>query len=93
MKVESIAECFLWGILQYFWPGLPVSHNLSWKPFFCLFDGGCYYTQVLLYETSIYQNHTQMADKFGFFLNLIDLKNMKHDKNYIFSEKWLLFES
>ena len=31
MKVESIAECSLWSILQYFWPAL--SDNRSWKPF------------------------------------------------------------
>ena len=27
MKVESIAECSQWGILQYFWPAL--SNNQS----------------------------------------------------------------
>ena len=34
MKVESIAECSPWSILQYFWPAL--SDNQSWKLFFCL---------------------------------------------------------
>ena len=29
MKVESIAECSIWSILQYFWPAL--SDNQSWK--------------------------------------------------------------
>ena len=29
MKVESIAECSSWSILQYFWPAL--SNNQSWK--------------------------------------------------------------
>ena len=29
MKVESIAECSPWSILQYFWPSL--SDNLSWS--------------------------------------------------------------
>ena len=29
MKVESIAECSRWSILQYFWPAL--SDNRSWK--------------------------------------------------------------
>ena len=29
MKVESIAECSLWSILQYFWPAF--SDNWSWK--------------------------------------------------------------
>ena len=32
-----------------------------------------------------------MADNSGYFL--IDLKIMKHDKNYISSEKWLHSES
>ena len=46
MKVESIAECSLWSILQYFWPAL--SDNGSWKLFFGLFESG-HFTQVLLY--------------------------------------------
>ena len=32
MKVESIAECSPWSILQYFWPTL--SDNWYWKPIF-----------------------------------------------------------
>ena len=32
MKVESIAECSPWSILQYFWPAL--SDNWAWKHFF-----------------------------------------------------------
>ena len=39
MKVKSFAECSPWSILQYFWPAL--SNNWSWKPIFCLFEGGC----------------------------------------------------
>ena len=35
MKVESIAECSHWSILQYFWPAL--SDNLSENPIFRLF--------------------------------------------------------
>ena len=35
MKVESIAECSPWSILQYFLPAL--SHNQSWKPFMSTF--------------------------------------------------------
>ena len=46
MKVESIAECSKRSILQYLWPAL--SNNLSWKPFFGLFESGRF-TQVLLY--------------------------------------------
>ena len=38
MKVESIAECSLWSILQYFWPVL--SNDRSWKLFFGLFYTG-----------------------------------------------------
>ena len=46
MKVESIAECSLWSILQYFWPAL--SDNWSWKSFFGLLEKGRF-TKVLLY--------------------------------------------
>ena len=46
MKVESIAECSPWGILQYFWSAL--SDNWSWKPNFGLFESERF-TQVLLY--------------------------------------------
>ena len=38
MKVESIAECSFWSILQYFQPAL--SDNLSRKPIFGLFENG-----------------------------------------------------
>ena len=53
MKVESIAECSPWSILQYFWPAL--SNNLSWI-FFFVFESG-YFTQVLLYFTVKLQSH------------------------------------
>ena len=46
MKVESIAECSPWSILQYFWPAL--SDNRSWKSFFVFFLSGRL-RQVLLY--------------------------------------------
>ena len=46
MKVESIAECSPWSILQYFWPAL--RDNWSWKPIFGVFES-CSFTQVLLY--------------------------------------------
>ena len=46
MKVESIAECSPWSILQCFWPAL--SDNQSWKSIFGLFESGCF-RQVLLY--------------------------------------------
>ena len=32
MEVESIAECSLWSILQYFWPALRDYRH--WKPMF-----------------------------------------------------------
>ena len=38
MKVESIAECSCWSILQYFWPSL--SDNRSWKLFLVFFFSG-----------------------------------------------------
>ena len=46
MKVESIAECSSWSILQYFWPA--ISDNWSWKLIICLFESD-HFTQVLLY--------------------------------------------
>ena len=46
MKVESIAECSLWSILQYFWPAL--SDNRYWKPIFVIFWRGRL-RQVFLY--------------------------------------------
>ena len=46
MKVESIAECSLWSILQNIWPAL--NDNCSWKPIFRLFESGRF-TRVLLY--------------------------------------------
>ena len=45
MKVESIAECLSWSILQYFWPAL--SEKRSWKTIFGLFLSGCL-RQVLM---------------------------------------------
>ena len=50
IKVESIAECSPWSLLQYFWPALSV--NWSRKPVFCLFEGGRF-TQVLLYSIKV----------------------------------------
>ena len=46
MKVENIAECSPWSILQYIWPAL--RNNWSWKPIFGLIESGNF-TQVLLY--------------------------------------------
>ena len=46
MKIESIAECSPWSILQYCWPAL--SDNRPWKPILGLFESGRF-TQVLLY--------------------------------------------
>ena len=52
MKVESIAECSPWSILQYFWPAL--SNNRSWKPFFGLLFSGRL-RQGLLYIYVLWQ--------------------------------------
>ena len=38
MKVESIAECYPWSILQYFWPAL--SNYRYWKPILVSFLSG-----------------------------------------------------
>ena len=46
MKLESIAKCSLWSILQCFWPAL--SNNWSWKPIFGCFESHRF-RQVLLY--------------------------------------------
>ena len=46
MKVESIAECSPWSILQYFQPAL--CDNWSWKPILVYFLDGRL-RQVLLY--------------------------------------------
>ena len=57
MKVESIAECSPWSILQYFWPAL--RDNWTWKSICGLFESG-HFTQVLLYiflcQKVIYMN-------------------------------------
>ena len=45
IRVESIAECSSWSILQYFWPAL--SDNWSWKQILGLNESGIF-TQVLL---------------------------------------------
>ena len=47
MKVESIAECSPWSILQYFRPAL--SDNQPWTPILVFVLGGCL-RQVLLYS-------------------------------------------
>ena len=52
MKVESIAECSPWSILQFFWPAL--SDIWSWKPIFGLLESGRF-TQVLLYYIEVNQ--------------------------------------
>ena len=46
MKVERIAECPPWSIVQYFWPAL--SDNWYWKQMFGLYESDRF-TQVLLY--------------------------------------------
>ena len=56
MKVESIAECSPWSILQYF--RLALSGNWSLEnQFFCLFESGCLHRfyRMLLYKNE--QDH------------------------------------
>ena len=45
MKVETIAECSPWSIMQYFWPAL--SYNWSWNQFSVFYLSG-HLRQVLL---------------------------------------------
>ena len=52
LKVESIAECSLWC------PAF--SDNWSWKPFFLLFESGCF-RQVLLYRHMNAQLHVHVS--------------------------------
>ena len=60
MKVESIAECSPWSILQYFWPAL--IDNLSWKLILVFFRSGRL-RQVLLYllYSLIFISHLQIS--------------------------------
>ena len=47
IKVQSIAECSPWSILQYFWPLL--SHNRPWKPIFLSFWKWPFYTDFTVW--------------------------------------------
>ena len=70
MKVESIAECSPWSILQYFWPSL--SNNWSWKPIFNLFESD-HFTQVLLYYTlHTFYFHAMDVNKYRCIQTLLD---------------------
>ena len=59
MKVESIAECSPWSILQYFWPAL--SDNRSWKLIFgLLFECPLKTGFTVIHKTHVvgtYRNH------------------------------------
>ena len=81
MKVESIAECSLWSILQYFWPTL--RDNQSWKPFFGLFESGRF-TQVLLYQVLMGMLKIEGKGR-GFQHLLRDLENINALKNLLFT--------
>ena len=65
MKVESIAECSPWSILQYFWPAL--RNSWSWKPIFGLFYTG--FTVL-----SPFWTHT--LDYLGHLSNSVDLQKL-----------------
>ena len=62
MKVESIAECSPWSILQYFWPAL--RDNWSWKPIISLFESG-HFTQFycnIMKTLQVYHCRSLMLD-------------------------------
>ena len=61
IKVESIAECSPWSILQYFWPAL--SDNRSWKPILVFYLSGRL-RQVLLYLYALFRQPVVFC---GFF--------------------------
>ena len=71
MKVESIAECSTWSILQYFWPAL--SDNWSWKPVLGLFESGRF-TQVLLYVRIIMDCEAAISFCLTLVFNIVNSK-------------------
>ena len=58
MKVESIAECSPWSILQYFWTAL--SDNHSWKTF------------LVIIGRNVSLNHIKRHLKSVYFIKYID---------------------
>ena len=68
MKVESIAECSPWSILQYLWPTL--SDNWSWKPIFGLWEW-LFYTGFTVHIRVLYphffhphnETHNKLMEK------------------------------
>ena len=62
MKVESIAKCSPWSILQCFWPVL--SDNWSGKPICGLFESGLY-TQNLLYFSKSHTENIHVPPRFS----------------------------
>ena len=52
MKVESIAECSIWGILQYFGPAVTI---MGLKIVLGLFESGRFTQVVLYFEKSKYE--------------------------------------
>ena len=67
IKVEIIAECSHWNILQYFQPAL--SDNWSLKPFFFFFFESGRFTQVLL--CSVYCQAAILENQQHWTYNLI----------------------
>ena len=77
MKVESIAECSPWCIMQYFWPAL--SDNMSWKPILVFFLSGHLrlvfiakllkqghrYNEIRKAFSKFYHRHSELIVKFN----------------------------
>ena len=78
MKVESIAECSLWSMLQYFWAAL--SDNQSWKPIFGLFESGRF-IQVLLYLHTASTPWVETGVKTMIFLSEKDQVAYQNEEN------------
>ena len=55
MKVESIAECFPWSILQYIWSAL--SDDLSWKPILVFSRVAILYRFMVQYDSWYITKH------------------------------------
>ena len=88
MKVESIAECSLWSILQYFWPAL--SDDWSWIKlyFICIiYDKYTKQHRIQHYNTIYhYTNGIQKKVKWLIFLEQLVLKT-----NFRSFWEWLFY--
>ena len=94
MKVESIAECSPWSILQYFWPAL--SDNWSWKPICGLFESGLFITGFTVpFDASEFMIILLFAKLRVFVCNLIfinvgTVRVANHYENFsVLKSKWV----